>query len=127
MAKESHILSTDGWFIGEDKLLEYEVLQEDEATPQDVTGWAMSWALKRNDNASDPPIISKTTVSGITITGIFNAVRATNTQRVIITIIDTDTDALRAATYRYALKRTTEGFESILAYGNATLLKATTT
>jgi len=132
MAIEFNITGADSWFIGEDKILEFEILQDDGLiltnplkAPQDVAGWTLAWALKKSDAATDPALLLKTTSSGITITGVYNAVRATNTQRVSITIADTDTDALKPLTYRHSLKRMTAGAEAVLAFGSVVLLKAT--
>ena len=132
MSYERNIEATDGWFIGEDKVLEFEVLQNDglaitstSKLPLDVAGWTLTWALKKKDSSPDPALVAKSTTSGITITGTFNASRVLNTQRVVVTIADTDTDALKPLTYRYSLKRMTAGYETILAFGNAVLQQAT--
>ena len=53
-----------------------------------------------------------------------NVDRATNTQRVIVAIADTDTAALAAGIYKHALKRTDEGSETILSFGDLVLQKA---
>jgi hypothetical protein len=122
MAIQQNITAADGWFTGEDKTLEFEVLEPDGATPEDVTGWALEWQLRPVANAADPPTLSKVP----TIIGTYNAVRATNTQRVEVTIAASDTAALTARTYQHALKRTDAGSETVLSYGSALLQTAAT-
>lgn len=130
----SDITERDGWCIGDDLVLEFEVLQDDGAavsasTPvEDVSGWSIAWALKKTDAAADPALIAKDTTSGITITGTYNASRAVNAQRVKVTIASATDYVLvtKALTYRHALKRMTTGAERVLTRGDAVLLKATT-
>ncbi len=124
MAREQHIGASDEWFIGEDKVFAFEIYSADKATIEDVSGWALAWVL-RQQGESDAVRLTKTTgAATITITGSFNATPATNTQRVNVIIADTDTDNLQPGTYLHALKRTTDGSETILSYGTATLKKA---
>lgn len=47
------------WFIGEVKRLEFEILKSDQATPEDVTGYALQWAARRKAADVDPPLIQK--------------------------------------------------------------------
>lgn len=124
MARLQHLGASQDWFIGEDKTLPFEIYTSDEATIQDVSGWAMTWVLRRIGE-SNAIVITKTTGgSTITITGVFNAVPTTNTQRTNVLILDTDTDNLQPGTYEHALKRTTSGSETILSYGTVELKKA---
>ena len=58
------------------------------------------------------------------MTGIYNSVRALNTQRVAITLADSDTDTLASGTYYHALKRLDDGLESTGVQGK---VKLTTT
>lgn len=124
MARQQHLGASDDWFIGEDKTLAFEIYSSDEATIQDVSGWAISWVLRKMGD-SNAVVITKTTgESTVTITGSYNATPATNTQRVNVLITDDDTDNLQPGTYEHALKRTTAGNETILSYGMAELKKA---
>ena len=134
MAYEQNFDASKHWFIGENKVLEFEVLQDDgkvitdtTKAVEDVTTWTMVFSMKKSDIAADPALVEKRTgaSAGITITGVYNASRGLNTQRVVVTILDSDTDALKALTYRYSLKRIAAGADAILAYGNIVLLKAT--
>jgi hypothetical protein len=122
MAEQSDI--TSEWYVGEDKVFPFTIYQKSAAgvlstTPQAITGWALRWDVRLNDNAADPPIITKTTGAGIAIT---DGPSGQGT----ITIDDTDTDSLAPRVYRHSLKRTDAGSETELLYGNAVLGKRTT-
>ena len=116
MAIEDHISESDNWFIGEDKSLIFTVYQADGITPQNITGWALEWDLRKTD-ADATAVLTKTTASGIALTTPTSGVCT-------VTIADTDTDTLDPGTYRHALKRTTADSETILTYGNATIKQA---
>lgn len=104
------------------------------ATPVDVSGWSLAFVVRKKPNSANPPLIEKATGSpgGITVTGTFDANPELNTQRVVIQIDDTDTydEALetpvkvKEGDYAYALKRTDDGSETVLAYGKFKLLRA---
>lgn len=129
MAMKQDITAADLWFAGEDKQLEFEILQSDGVTPQDVTGWALEWTVRKYPWNADPPSVQKTTAAtpgGIAITGTYNSVRGSNTQRVVVTVADTDTETLSPLTYAHALKRVDAGSETVLAYGDFELLSAAT-
>lgn len=126
MADEVHIGRKPGWFAGEDKKIQFPIFEDDDETPKDVTGYAFAWIVRRRDDDADPPVLQKTSDSGsIAIVGTYNADPAQNTQRVEVTITDTDTESLAAGTYRHSLKRTDDGSETVLAFGNAYLQRAT--
>lgn len=123
-------------FIGDDKNLEFEVFTQSgsqtgaEAVTagvmEDVSGFTLRFELRKSASASDPSIVTKTTSGGgITISGSFNAARASNTQRVIVAIEDSDTYDLPARGYQYTLKRMDAGFENTLAFGALDLVKGT--
>jgi hypothetical protein len=102
----------DDFFLGEDKILgPFTVYQQNKRTPQNITGWSISWMLKRDlDDLDVAAALTKTTAAGITLTtptsGILN-----------ITIADTDTDALEPGRYYHEVKRTDAGQETVLAIG----------
>lgn len=139
MAIQDDIEASDMLFVGDDKNLEFEIFTSDGVaggTMQNVTGYGLRFDLRKGVSDADPPVLTKTTGSGITITGAFNAVRATNTQRVVVAIEDTDTEDLVAGyynssgtwvphKYQYTLKRTDAGSETTLAFGFVTLRKGT--
>jgi hypothetical protein len=122
MAQESHI--SDDWFVGEAKAFPFTIYQEDATgvvttTPQDITGWALRWDLRRSDSEADPVVLTKAIGTGISIT---NGPLGQGT----ITLVATDAAALQPRIYRHALKRTDAGSETVLFVGNAVLKKATT-
>lgn len=143
----------DRLFLGDNIDLEFEILQDDgepvyldaldangnlqpnpDKLPQDVSGWDFAFYVRLKDTSADPPLLelrSDVSPLGISITGTFNADRATNTQRVLVTLDDTDTDSnssfpQKKKTYRHSLKRMNDDFEKVLVRGNLVLLKATT-
>lgn len=118
MAVERHITEGDAFFLGEDKSLPVTVYQSDGSTAQNITGWSISFMLKKKQTDSDAAAkITKTTASGITLTTPASGL-------LTISIADTDTDSLAADTYWYEVKRTDAGFESILTYGTCQLLQS---
>lgn len=89
---------------------------------QDASGYAMEFLLHRTDGDANAHVFRKATGgSGITVTGTFNSDPTTNTQRVVVTVEDTDTDGLGPGHYRYVLRRTDSGAEAVLARGVAPL------
>lgn len=144
MAYERDITADDQVFYDTDRLLRYTIYRGDptaadiaagDAIPQDVSGWSLAWVLRKKAKSPDPPLISKSNVDSppsIAIVGTYDADPVVNTQRVEVTIEDTDTydpDAspvleIKPGTYVYALKRIDDGSETILAYGSFTLLQA---
>jgi hypothetical protein len=138
------------FFQGEDKTFTFEILDTvvldtatldsdgnpaiTSATAVDVTGWALSWILRIGQNTADPALLTKTVGSGIAITGVYNSVRATNTQRVVVTLDDLDTyddtvsptvELTAPKDYAYSLKRTDAGSETVLVWGVLPLGKVT--
>lgn len=116
-------------FIGEDKLLSFEVLDSSE-DPVDMAGWDVIFDVRAKDNSEAPALITKTA----TILGTFNATRALNAQRAEVELTDGDLLATvfkgsnlpsGAKTYRYSLKRMTAGDETVLARGDFAPEKAT--
>lgn len=118
MAIEQNITNDDDWFINEDKELPLTIYQADETTPQDVSGWALSFMLKRNSSDVTAKI-TKTTAGGGGITFTTPA-----SGLVLITVQDTDTAALKAGTYMYEVKRTDDGSETVLTHGTVLLKQA---
>lgn len=110
-------------FLGEDRLFEFHILDADVSTTAiNITGWALSFMIKkRRSDADASALVTKTTVSGIAIAGTFNATASSNTQRATVTLADTDSSSLNPGLAYYELKRTDDGFETVLAYGPITL------
>ncbi len=118
MSITRHITRDDDWWTGEDKSLVYTIYQSDETTPQDITGWTLSYTWKKH--LSDPDasaVLTKTTSAGIVLTTPLSGICT-------VTIADTDTDALTARTYVHELKRTDAGSETVLTTGTVVLQQA---
>lgn len=120
MAIERNITAADHFFLGEDKKIRDSIFQADGTTPQDISGWAISCVIRKTDKASDPPLIPEKTIAGGGI-----AVIDGPNGIIDITFVDTDTATLKPGKYRWSVKRTDEGFETILTFGDFTLLQAT--
>lgn len=140
MSVTQNITASNKWFIGEDKIIEFETLSDDgkaiddaTKTPYDVTGKALVYSLKTSVFAADPGLIEKRTAAaggtGVNIVGIYNASRALNTQRVQVVIRDSDTDGLSPSGaklhYYHSLKDLTNDAETVLVDGTVELLKST--
>jgi hypothetical protein len=123
MAIEHHFTKDDHIFRGEDKHLRFPVYEEDGVTPKDVSGMALAWVM-RGRAANAPELIRKTTDDGISVEGAFNIDPDLNTQEVVVDILDTETEGIAAGNYRHALKRTDEGSETVLSFGDFVLLGA---
>lgn len=125
MALDVTIGEADGWYVGEDKQLSFTIYTSAaKTTCQDIAGWALSWKLRKRKHDPDPALIAKATNAGISITGVFNADPAVNTQRALVTVSDSDTDVLTPGGYWHELKRTTDGQETVLSQGPAVLKQA---
>jgi len=113
-------------FLGEDRQFVFTILNQAETVVIDITGWALSWMVKRYKSDADlSAILTKTTGgAGIVISGVFNALPATNTQIATVTVADTDTATLTEELCHWELKRTDPGFETVLAYGTLELILA---
>lgn len=123
MAEEVTIGGGGSLFVGEDKIVRLELFLKSDATVAvDMTGWAMVFDVRKKDNSSDPAIVS---VTSLPLAGTFNASRATNTQRALLTMTDDLMNLFKAATDRYSWKRTDAGSETVLAYGDFAPEKAT--
>lgn len=120
MASEQPVSAAAGYFTGEDKRILFTIYQADETTPQDISGWVLSWMVKRRKtDADDDAIITKTTSGGgIALTTPVSGVCT-------VTLTDTDIESIRGEyLYFHELKRTDAGFETVLSYGQFMLNQA---
>jgi hypothetical protein len=115
-------------FVGEDKTFDLEVLSrpvipgnEASRVPIDISGWDIVHDVRKKDGSPDPAIFQK---HG-TIIGVWNAVRATNTQRARYIYTDTELNTVRKHTYRHSFKRMDDGSETVIAWGDFAPDKAT--
>jgi hypothetical protein len=88
------------------------VFQFTMATPQDITGWSITFAV--NDSLGGTNRITKTVGSGITITDPGRGV-------IQVAIAKTDTNSLNIQDYVWGLKRTDAGNNVMLARGELIL------
>ena len=119
-APEVQIGGNGSLFVGEDKTFELELV-DTAGDPVEMTGWAVKLVVRKGDATADPAIFDKTA----SITGVYDPVRATNTQRAVVTLTDTEMNTVKAKTYRHSWKRMDDGSETVLAYGNFVVQKAT--
>jgi hypothetical protein len=118
MAIERNITADDDFFLGEDKVLTDTIYQSDGTTVQNVTGWAISFMVKKHATDADASAkITKTTGAGIVLTTPLSGL-------ITITLTDTDTASLPADSYPYEVKRTDDGSETVLTFGRLTLRQA---
>lgn len=118
MAERANITSDHEWFTNTDHVFEFTVYQEDGVTPQDVSGWEMSWFLKKGQGDPDAAaLLEKTTVGSPSAITIVNG----PTGRVDVLIEDGDTAEIAGGNYFHELKRTDAGQESVQSYGTAKL------
>lgn len=125
MSLIANITSDDAWHVGEDKILDYTIYGDAARTTcLDVSAFVLSWKLSRGGTTG---LVTKTSGSGITVAGTFNADPAVNTQVVRVAIDDVDTQpdtgpALTSGNYVHELKRTDAGLEAVLSHGRVQLL-----
>lgn len=120
MALEVAIGGDGTLFVGEDKTLNLEVL-DTSSLPIDISGMSILMDVRIRDDSAAPAIFSKTA----TVVGVYNAVRATNTQRARVTLTDTEMNTVAAHRYRHSWKRMDDGSETVIVYGDFIPQKAT--
>ena len=112
MSKHYDITSEQHWFIGEDKLLVFDIVDANEGA-LDVDSYQMEWVLRRHPGDTTRLIV-KASGGGLTVD-------AGITSRVLVDIDDTDTLGLLPGRYAHALRRTDAGYEGVLSFGMAEL------
>lgn len=111
MATQADIAAADNWFLGEDKVLSFTVVDVAGAAVN-ITGWAIEWVLR--ERQGDRALIEKAVGSGVTISDGPGGVCQ-------VAVTDTDTDTLAGGRYWHALRRTDAGNEAVLSYGQVVL------
>lgn len=118
MSTKSPVVITDNFFIGEDRVLRFTVVDAD-GVAVNITGWALEWVL-RVVPASTAASLTKTTGGGgITITSGAGGICE-------VAIADADTINLGEDRYFYTLRRSDSGNEVVLAFGEFWLQQAAT-
>lgn len=104
------------YWLGTDKAFDFTTYTTSAKTViREVTGYTTSFMVKRNIGDADASALI--TRSG-TVSGSFNSAPASNTQKITVTLVDTDTDTEIAPGVAYwELKRTDNGSEAVLAFG----------
>lgn len=110
----SPITEDDGWFLGEDKTLEWELDDGIVGSAPTGTGsWTLTWELRQRAEDPGDPILVKTPTFA-------------SASRIQVEIDREDTVDLPAGTYHYTLTRTNAGNWQDIAYGPAELLQPAT-
>jgi hypothetical protein len=120
VAFEVNIGGNGSLFVGEDKLLRMEVV-DDSGKPVNMAGVTILLDIRKTDDATEPAIVSKVG----SVTGAFDPVRGSNAQRVLFLLTDDDMNLFYARNYRHSVKSMDTDFETLLAYGYFTPQKAT--
>ena len=113
MSRDSSVAEADDFFAGDDRVLDFTIFDSDDpatAAPKDITGYSLEWALKRFVTDTTALITKTTGGGGIALTDPTNGVLS-------VTLLDTDTESLAENNYVYALRRTDDGLERMLAVG----------
>lgn len=111
MSLQADITKDDGFFVGEDKRIVFDVTDTTVKVrpPVDITGWAIQWEMA--STYSGPAIIS---VVAVVLTG--------PDGRCIVDIPSADTRDLPGDVgYFYSLRRVDDGSRDELAFGNCWL------
>lgn len=108
----------DKFFTASDYPFEVQVLDVN-GEAENITGWALSWVMKKKATMADADAaIAKTTAgTGITISSASEGI-------CVVHVLAEDSD-VRAGTYVHELKRTDSGSQRVLVRGLAVLRKAT--
>lgn len=105
-------------FLGEDRSFVFTIMNAGETACLDITGWTLSFMVKRKaDDPDADALITATTSGQISIAGTYHADPETNAQAATVTLFTGDTTSAPAMEAVYELKRTNLGFEAVLAYG----------
>jgi hypothetical protein len=117
------IETTLEYWLGTDKIYDFTVYTSSAKTAiRDVTGYTTSFKVKTLLSDADSSAIL--TASG-TVSGVFNSSPSVNTQKISVTLVDTDTDTEITPKVAYwELKRTDAGSEATLAFGRINLRRA---
>lgn len=116
----SPITKDDGWFIGEHKVFQFTIYQEDEVTVEDISTFHMKWEM-RIDEREPVTLLAKTSA----VDGGVNITDGPQGQ-VQVVISASDTTDFDPGTFAHALMRTDTDEETVLSYGPAVLQLAAT-
>lgn len=120
MAESTQIGGDGALFVGEDKVFRLELIDKLTGLPVDMSGMVLLLDVRRTDIAG-AAIISQAPI----VTGIFNPVRSLNAQRAVVIVTDTQMNLFKRGTYRHSWKRMDADVETVLAWGDFVVQKAT--
>lgn len=100
-------------FIGEDKILDLEVLDRSNV-PVNVAGMVFRFVVRLRDNSSDPTLLNEVA----TVVGVYNGVRSVNTQRLRVLLTAANMNTFEARAYRHSWKRMDSGSSTVAARGD---------
>ena len=120
MSVEQNIKASNNVFVGEDKSLQFGVVNSVDS-PQTMTGWALEFVVRSTAGATTA-LLTKTIAGGAIVLSNGDG----TDDRATVTITDDDTLALGAGEFVYALRRTDAGSEQVLAYGTFVIRQAAT-
>ena len=110
------------YFLGTDQAFDFTVYRDaSKSLIRDVSGYTLNFMVKRLKTDADGSALFSGTA---TVTGTYASDPATNTQKVVAQIADTDLPvSTTAGQVHWSLKRTDAGSETILAYGRLLLIR----
>jgi len=116
MSKEVDVRAADHMMVGEDKQIYWNIV-DSAGVAQNMTGWELSFTLRRAQNSAGPAVLELTpTVVNGDATG----------DRALLTLAANDTKGLAAGTYAYSVARVDSGYQAVLAFGAFVLNPVTT-
>jgi hypothetical protein len=107
--------------LGTDRDLHVTVYAATGDTIESVSGWTFSFMIKSDLEDLDNEALL--TITSISTTGTYNSDPDVNTEVVVVSIADTDTESLTPQTASWELKRTNAGYEDRIAYGSIKLIR----
>lgn len=108
MSETSPITKLHKWFAGEDKILQWIVLESDEDDVQDITGWTLEFRMALSEGGTSVLTLDATVVNATA--GLCR-----------VQVPASDTSALAPKQYFYQLWRTNSGANAVVADGPAFL------
>jgi hypothetical protein len=118
MARLATIGGSGALFVGEDKTFVLSVVDADDV-PVNIATWDVKFYVAKT--VTGALIFTKDAV----VTGSYNVDPTINTQRASVSLTDTELNTVKRGTYQYSFKRMNDGFETVLAYGDFEVEKAT--
>jgi hypothetical protein len=104
-------------YQGEDKIFQDTIYQADCVTPEDITGWTLSFVVHAYGDPTTVYITKTTANGGIAIVNGPGGILQ-------ITVANADTTGLNPDEYQYVLSRTDTGANAIPTTGLFTLLRS---